>query len=563
MRLNIAIIGEKDAGKTTLLKILKLKYAEINNFFEFSNNDEFQEQFNMFDIIFYVTTTDFTFDEKLYEFMIGRIDYNYTSFKKRTQLITCVNKCDKVDYDFKDDEIIFPKDLTVQFDKMKGRIFSIVDKCDDRDQIKAMFNYFVKTTLQYVSIYGKMSQSSNSSITEEEQNKIGVYEYGKNKWSKFTQVTKKTEMTKLFKNISVEEKISSFGYTVDNFLDKLDKIKVLMGNINYFMHKCGESFVGNEDKLYIEYFSHFLSCKISKNKTVKDTLVNNFETNLIKYYENFFVKDENYILEDLDKLVHCLNRTLSNSKYFSENMLKITKEKKESCQTYINELVLKDLTPDTKFEEILTKIKLLQKNNYTKINSIIEQHVTGNVRFEEILFDSQKVIECFNIIQENCEKTHVVITCIQILDKRIKKIMESKMTNASFLTQLMLSKDYLKTYVNSKQVAKEQRCELQRLSYLTDLCIIALSTQVNLINDMTIDSGQIINKNDVLAVEMYLIKLLTCNNVINTKTISEESDEESDEESEEESEEDNNCESDSDNDDDSEDNDESSIQKSK
>jgi energy-coupling factor transporter ATP-binding protein EcfA2 len=456
MILNTAIFGEKNSGKSTLFNILnegeQYNIGEMNvtkfNFEE--NTTKLVETIDNYDIIIYLIT--YNYEASNYDTLkqiSNMIDNNNKLYNKIVKLVVLFNKCDLDDnFGPNDSQLSNQKKINQQIDYIKKNINSNIQ--------------FLQTSLLFTQMYLKikfaLENKKYDEVQEDTINKVGIWLNGRGKWKKLTATQRKSELTKYFKNLSYNDIYTTEFSSNLNKLSDLKLDEVALGRVNFF-----SSFVIDSDSIddiLKKYSELYVFLKTKKLKPLRLTLIQNLKE-IVQKFLNEVYNNEFSIMTSKFEIIE---KILGNKKCFENDIIQIhtLTEYKHTVANKICTILLQNLEQlkqSNEFNSLFENISLLSKYGYDDIEEIVTNCVLNNQKLNLIVKDDDEtIIQCCNLIKQNCGQLVVLTTAYQLLISKYKQ--------STNITYLFLAKDYFNSLAK-----KENYPMILKMIYILEMII--------------------------------------------------------------------------------------------
>lgn len=436
--------------------------------------------FYKFDIIILMTdinsglnTSDETkIIDKVTDYIKREIDKS-----KKIYMITCVNKCDNMEYNHGKLEI-----LDEEFQEQYAQVIKTITDIAKKKNIYEYCNSITPISMEDAYIYRLCKCEKSPKLDKKHIEKLGINEYGKNKWNKMKDKEKADKKLIDDINKSYTSNMETCGFK--NFQDQLNKI-----------------FKNNQYNMLINHLVNDIK-KITLLETVID-ITSCINTNII-----LSIIDEYIIVFSKHKRINNIFKKKSNLKYLDDiilnncqqlfaKILEITNKPINYSNEYSNNTNIKKILVylESKIDQInclkdiskkITELIIMineRANNYI-INNIslcqeIEDLYTNicNLKYNECAIEKIKEIlisgiKKINIGNTNYSKNNNIITFFKnifinitedrnfIIDLIFKylmtRLMYTRIKNVAYSNDLLYV-SYLLEYLNRKMNTFENR----------------------------------------------------------------------------------------------------------
>lgn len=528
--LSIGIFGNVNTGKTTLSKLIDYdesytcenKYDNYTQYirnkyiiYDFANNNSILNILHEIDVLIYVISHNDTsdLDYHLQFADIGKkITEQKTKYNKDTMFILCVNKCDQDDnFSFVDKTSILSSNKTIEeiCDNIKKYISNDSFYCI---KMSALYTYL------YVYIKTKIHEKTYDKVPEDMINLVGVHLYGKSKWTKYSKATRKSELSKSLKNMSINDIHKEFGYNIEQILECIDIKKVLEWKTLFFIDtKITDS---NISKLICDFTDLYNSSRSEKLLSNKHKLKDGFDDMILTYIGEKSGDD----YESLVSRYNTINTINNEWKFSNENFL--IQDEKDRLSRMICELIILELqeyvvhSMNIDLSIIFDKIKKLKIYGYKDMSSIINKCILENVFLSEYVDNDKKIIEC-------CEIIETAINDIEIAYMiGLQLLLNKYNTRLNDITHLFLAEKFFTNVLSNNSSNKNYVVSLEKFIFEIKCIIYKLSIHNPKISHDYIQLSK--SDENIMIVEKYIRDLYKklgsyMSNIIHSEALSDES----------------------------------------
>lgn len=413
----IAILGDKGVGKKTLSNILS---CDPNNKFTislFSDHTELINNMIHYDSIIYMLDDAFAYSVDTLHAIMSKMNYLIDEFNFRMNFMICVNKCDKLDYECKDND-----DFVIEGNASDAH--DAINKC-----LCELYEQYPKLSVINICIhmlFGKCayvieSYKYGKEVKDKDLDFFGEFTEGKGTWKKKTDINKKNFIIGIKKNIKSDKynnTVELFGY-----LEILSSLLVNIDNSisrHLYLNRYVDNIINlsSLDMIYDHIEPLFRNYSDDVLKSIYRDKINDI---LYKTYPLENIHSENIdectgIMDVMRKKYDNWNKFLQifDLKYFSDTTERF-------CEIYLN-------TVPTNSEAYIDNLKkflpMIKKYNYRMkdMSNISKILSTNEYLRKKYIDDSSYVVTTFKqfIEDEIIEKSAVANIFKTLLMNKIK-----------------------------------------------------------------------------------------------------------------------------------------------
>ena len=261
-------------------------------YFQYLNSNFYKFDIIMFivDIYSSLNTSD---EVDILETLIKNAKKNYDDYGIHNKLIVLANKCD---------DLFLGNNQELKLDDELEEMYQQIEKVVQQ-KVEAHFKDLEYSILPISSedsfIYRMYDRNPEYGLDIKHINKFGFNEYGKSRWNKLTDISKKTKIKSLMKDINIEETLyltgfSNFKKQLQYNLNEENQYKYLLNHILYGLKQLtGNTVLNIKDDInkFYKYYQILEQLNSSFNlpntkpfKKILDQYLEKYQQNIINKY---------------------------------------------------------------------------------------------------------------------------------------------------------------------------------------------------------------------------------------------------------------------------------------
>ena len=510
----ISICGEKLVGKKLVNDMVHTYFDDVDsgaNIIKIASNVEIMNTLHLADVVIYVTDPQCKIDLQFIHDAATNINYYFEKYKKRTQIIICMNKCDCVDYDIKNNTILLNGYHKNLFDNMVNLVNA---------EFKNQHPKFVLLQAEPANLTRLLNDSPVLNPDINTFDNLGIIAFGRQQWKQFLDKEKSIHLKTIKKNLAKTDiydlKMKLYGFdelstfiinfqNEINILAKINCITSLVSSFDFHNLKLNIDYITGLTKDCLQLIdTHKNDMSSPNNKII--TLQLNILNHVYELITNKFPLDifnKNMILEyeEIYDLLTLINKDNDNflKSLDITNYLNILQEK---CgNIFIADINNNDIDMKT----IMTYIQRLRKTDFPNMDIVYNNILNSKLKINNWILQPNTVVAYFEQMHQYgiMEIDDICKHLFRLIDEKIRFIFKSSVArsdpveNPEYFAYIHLLLNYTKDLCSVKY--QNNYLKLKSALYSTLVRLDSFTTDIYVLQDVTISE-----QNKILCLEHYL-----------------------------------------------------------